>query len=316
VAWTIDDGPRGATTEKMKKEGMGGIAQAVWFIQYYNIRAADWEKLRSIQSAGGEIGIHSFYKDDDHVPWFPKVRAGPFGKKHTNDGMAERMKKLKDFVEKLQQEKLSAKFVRLPGGLVSELENYALQLRASPADAKKIAGAVIGGRSVAAFGERFSQIAADFAQLKATLNELNLMLWGSGDLEVNTDPHAIGMQEWTAETSGAKMRDDNTTSVVDRSSKTAAALKTALAKGKFQGKFEQLIKKMKPGDVRGMVVLAHDTITKPAKYDQDDVRAVKDDRERMEMLCAKEHVILEYRTMSSLFDEVTHKEISTFKVSY
>ena len=89
-----------------------------------------------------------------------------------------------------------------------------------------------------------------------------------------------------------------------------------MAKGQFQGKFEQLIKNMKPGDVRGMVVLAHDTITKPAKGDQDDVRAVKDDRERMEMLCAKEHTILEYRTMSSLFNEVTHKDINTFKVSY
>jgi len=313
VAWSIDDGPRGKVTEKMKKEGMGGIPQATWFIQYHNIKTEDWENMRNIQSAGGEVAIHSFYEDDDHAAWFPKVKGPAYGSLHIEDSMATRMEMLKAFAKKLSDEKIFPKFVRLPGGLVSELENYTTQVGFKTADASAIANAIIGGKDVTSYGAEAEKIAADFAFLKKSLNELNLLLWGSGDLSVNTNPTAIGRQEWTAETSGASGRHDYTTDVVDPSSKTQS--NTKLLGG--HGSFEKLIATLKPGDVRGMVVLTHDTLTqKSGEKGQDDVRAVKEDREHMEKTCAEKAIVLEYHTMSSLFTEVTGKDISTYKAEY
>lgn len=313
VAWSIDDGPRGATTEKMKKEGMGNIPQATWFIQYHNIQKEDWQKLRNIQAAGGEIAIHSFYKDEDHSPWFPEVKGSAYGESlHVKDNMSTRMAMLKTFKGKLNEEKIYPRFVRVPGGLISELQNYASQL-GYISEAKEIAGAVIAGKDVSAYGVKAKQIAADFAFLKKSLNELNLLLWGSGGLSVNPDPTAIGKQEWTTETSGAVGRSDYTTDVVDPYSKTKS--QTNLAGG--HGSFEKLISTMKAGDVRGMVILAHDTTTlKSGAEGQDDVRAVKEDRQYMEKVCAEKAIVLEYHTMSSLFNEVTGKDVAVYKPDY
>ncbi|MGH6872652.1 MAG: eCIS core domain-containing protein [Rhizomicrobium sp.] len=313
VAWTIDDGPRGAVTQKMKDTGLNKIPQATWFIQYSNITAADWQKLRDVETAGGEIGIHSFYKDDDHVPWFPKVQGPAYGKKHVADPMPDRMDQLKAFNTKLTGEKLHPRFTRLPGGLISELSNYAGQLGATGATKNKVAKAVIDGQSTAPFGTAFAQVETDFKLLKSTLNALNLVLWGGGGTSVDTDPGKISSQSWTAETSGAGAREDTTTDVVDPSSKT----KTTSGLPGGHGQFDKLIATMKTGDVKGMVILAHDTFTQPAsKNNQDDIRAVKADREYMEAQCAAQKIQLEYRTMSSLFTQVTGKDITTYKAAY
>lgn len=317
VNWSIDDGPRGATTEKMKKEGMGGIPQATWFIQYNNIKTTeDWDNLRAVQASGGEVAIHSFYKDDDHCPWFPKVKGSAYGFKHIDDPMSTRMTMLEAFKEKLNLEKLYPMFVRLPGGLVSELENYATQLGQS-AKSAEIAKKILAGTDVSTYVPSVQQIADDFALLKTTLNKLNLLLWGSGGDSVNVDPKAIGRQEWTQETSGATGRNDNTTKIVDPTSLTAK-------KGEKGGSFERLIETMKDGDVKGMVILTHDTKNdmpteeekKKGIVKQNDIRAVKDDREHMEKTCLEKGILLEYHTMSSLFTEVTGQDRVTYKADY
>lgn len=316
VSWSIDDGPRGKTTENMKKTGMGGIPQATWFIQYANITKDDWQKLRDIQTNGGEIAIHSFYPDDDHAAWFPKVKGNAYGTKHIDDDMATRMAQLAKFKTKLNEEKIYPMFIRLPGGLISELSNYVTQL-GHTTGAGTIASKIIKGEDVSSYRPKVDQVVADFALLKKTMNELNLMLWGGGGINesksVDPKPESISRQEWTEETSGAKGRYDYTTNKVDPSSKTA--VDQAAKKDVSKGYFESLIATMKDGDVKGMVILTHDTAN-GGEGEQDDVRAVKEDRELMEKTCEEKGILLEYHTMSSLFKEITGHDRATYKPKY
>jgi murein DD-endopeptidase MepM/ murein hydrolase activator NlpD len=309
IAWTVDDGPRRFGPD-MQKTGLGATTKATWFIQY-NLIKENWKKLRDIQANGGEIGIHSFHPTAEHLPWFPNVeKGGVYGQmpKGERSDMAARMTLLAQFKQKLNDELIYPKFVRLPGGLTSELQNYAIHLGYDENKAPEIAKAVIAGSDISAYGAGAKQMASDFALLKKTLTELNLLLWGTGNgMGVSADPAAIGLQEWTSETSGDPGRVDTTTSVVDPKSKTAQDLGAKTAS--FTGDFEKLTDTMKPGDVRGMVILTHESGTP-------DVNAVANDRKKIEDDCKAKGISLEYHTMSSLFGQVTGKDVSTYKVNY
>ena len=92
--------------------------------------------------------------------------------------------------------------------------------------------------------------------------------------------------------------------------------------------FDRIMAKMKDGDLKGMVIIAHDAtdgLTRDKKGNvtgknpkQDDVSAVAADKKYMEDLAAKDgvNVRIEYVTMSDLFTRITGENIATYDVKY
>jgi hypothetical protein len=336
VAWTIDDGPsatRGmmrGTTEVSpgKTSGLKGLTNVTWYIQRKQVEDAKdgYEELLARQNEGGEIAIHSFSKTQNHAAWFGLDNAHnpyhaygtPYAVNSSTDfGTHETniLKDLAEFKSDLSKHQINTHFVRLPGGLTSELYRYGQTLRDSiyklPAnkiivsddDIKKIGDNIIAGSAPtdgitnvnSGHTKIANQVMADYEVFKDKLSALDLMEWSGSD-----DPQIIEKQSWQSETSGDAARNDNTTKKVSDARK---AVQTSA------GVFEKKIDGMKPGDQRSLVVLAHET-TKP------DALAVEEDMAEMERLAKENKIKLEYHTMSSLLYYVTGQDVEKIDVNY
>ena len=314
VAWTIDDGPRGTKTKKMMAEGLGGIKAATWYIQYSNM-ANGWDKkvarLKEVQEQGGEIAIHSFLPNHDHHTWFPIRGSHPAYSTPYADASQDRIiADLTSFKGKLNEAGIRAKFVRLPGGLVSELVFYLKSLGVKN-DRFKLARKIIAGEPLHG-NPAAEKVAQDYNTLKAGLSSLDLALWGGSSnwLDLDTDPGKISSQSWTAESSGVGARNDNATKRIHPTRQGKNKPKDAIFERIVNGKWEA-------GVSKGMVILAHDTTDGTGRNKQlNDVEAVKADRLEMEHVAKQNGIRIEYHTMSSLFNAVTGENIDTYDVNY
>ena len=309
IAWTFDDGP---TAESDDMEQVMGGDRATWYVVRRNImenKEANLKALKAKQDAGGEIAIHSPHPTIDHINWF-KTRgqsAYPYpGYPDIGTAIAD----LRFFKKMLDQEGITPRFVRVPGGMVSELTEYAAALGADHSlkkyDGAKTAAMYLAYKIIA--GDSYSSISkvigdtvthkkahatitADYQALKAALNSMNLLSWG-GD----SDPMKIEAQSWDAESSGTGL-----SNTAEKRSKSAV---DKIAKG---------------GKDRSMVILAHDTRPRP-RYDTKpkalNVAAVEQTKREMERYAMDRKVQIEYHTMSSLFQQVTGKNVDEIEVNY
>jgi peptidoglycan/xylan/chitin deacetylase (PgdA/CDA1 family) len=321
VAWTIDDGPTKYTPDMKKALD---ISPVTWFIVSSNLgkskesRKASLGRLLEIQRAGGEIAIHSMHASENHVMWFPNDTHKSYPSIDT--AMAD----LGQFHKELKDHGVTVKFVRPPGGLVSEMQGYARKLGFHGDDAIAAGYGVIAGDSFddllkgsgksrrrldvlskkpateqAAARNWYQQLHAGLQVMKTNLSTLDLLLWGGSE-----DPNKIANQDWGAETSGVKDRNDTTTGKVTHEGKRRAGYRD-----KDANIFEKIVDSMKDNETRALVVLAHDTTP-------EDTAAVKEDKQEMERYAAKKGVLIQYHTMSSLFEKVTGEKIDRYDVRY
>lgn len=294
IAWTIDDGPQKETQSMLSAKGLGDIKSVTWYVQRNRIRTKDYDLLRSIQKEGGEIAIHSFHPTADHAAWFPIANqgSGAYSFPYAAKTQEEIMQDLASFVKDLKDKGITAKFVRLPGGLFSELKLYAKSLGIK--DSSAVAEKIRKGEDVSGFGDKAKCLERDYRIMKEHLSKLDLILWGGG-----TSATEIKPQSWTAESSGVAARTDNVTSHVSDARK-------GLEKG---GVFERLVAEMKEGATESMVILAHDSNTK-------DVAEVNSDINQIESFASKNGVKIEYYTMSELFKVNTGHDPLIFDLNY
>ncbi len=309
VAWTIDDGPHGVLTDEMKSEGLNGLKQVTWYIQRNKLygKEAAFKKLKAIQDKGGEIAIHSFHPTQDHATWFPVAAKANTSKAYSTpyEGKSENVitKDLGDFNSELKRYGIKVKFVRLPGGLTSELEVYAKTLGLTDAEKiRKIKKSIVAKEDVSSYGKEAIQMQNDFNTLKAKLSELDLLEW-SGTF----DPLIITTNSWQAETSGVKSRDDSTTHKISLGASEPGSKTDPKQAGIYERKLDQMEKENKSS--ASLVILAHDSSTADAK-------AVAEDKKEMERLAEIRGVVIKYETMSSLFKDVTGNDAANYDVKY
>jgi hypothetical protein len=309
VAWTIDDGPQGTNTEAMKTEGLGGLKNVTWYVQRDRIdgKDAEFKKLKALQDGGGEIAIHSFHPSVDHSTWFPvsgsaltekqkKVYGTPYAGQTEDVIMGD----LTSFYKELSNYGIKVKFVRLPGGLTSELSLYAKTLGVQDAETiKTIKKKILANEDVSHDGTAAIQIQKDFQTIKKKLAELDLLEWSG-----TVDPLAIEGQSWQSETSGQAGRADSTTK---KTSKGAQGTTLPGDAGIFENKLNELEAQNRVSG--SLVILTHDNSTA-------DASAVAEDKKEMERLADIRGVTIEYHTMSSLFGKVTGKDASNYDVQY
>lgn len=304
IAWTIDDGPQGSNTEKMKTVGLGGEKNVTWYIQRNKIygKPKMYTDLKTIQDNGGEIAIHSFHPTAEHSTWFPiaeKYNPGAYSTPYEGKKEAVIMADLESFYKELKGYGIRVKFVRLPGGLYSELIAYAKTKGITDKTKNDpIVRAIIAGKDISSFNEpAAAEIKTDFDAMKSKLSDLDLLEW-----QGTTDPNFIGTMSWQSETSGVAARSDNTTKLIAPAAKT-----TVSEAGKFEKKLDSMeAKNEKEGS---LVILAHDSSTA-------DADAVAQDKKEIERLSEIRGVTVENHTMSSLFNAVTKKDINSFDVQY
>ena len=266
LAWTIDDGP---TPHTAAMSTALTPRASTWFIMSNLLgtgaaRTTAMTNLVTRQTAGDEIGVHSFHPTLGHSAWLP-INLGtavPKGYTTTASAMAD----LTSFTTELRGAGLNVHFGRMPGGELSEVKKYILDAggSASTNDA--------AGRALLAGGTHPGApavVATDVALIMSTLRTLNLHLWGGSA----TGPEVTN-QTWEAESSGVASRTDDVVrrfkGVVDR---LAAGTRTT------------------PGS---FVILAHDTSTADVTQAGTNIAA-------METYATSKGVRIEYYTMADLY---------------
>lgn len=298
VAWTFDDGPNKTNTPEMDKAMDGD--RSTWYVVYSNILKDKENYLKALkarQDAGGEIAIHSPHPKIDHMNWFPATR------KATKDGESSKtedakgghygynsvedtMKGLGEFKKLLTKYGIKTKFVRLPGGLVSELAEYARTLgfgKTSGIVAREVIKGKEYSKTYGGSKANYDTIAKDFKTFKTGLNKLGLLAWGGA-----AKPLTIPTQTWEAESSGGKLSNN--------------------APEKMSTLIGSIAKEQKD---RSLVILAHDTSPENVKA-VDKAKAAAENKAKSDS--AK--VLIKYHTMSSLFQQVTGENPETLNVDY
>jgi len=237
-------------------------------------------KLKTIQDNGGEIGIHSFNSDSkmSHAFWFPS--SNPDHHSYTNIDTA--MTALREFYKILTDACLKIKFVRLPGGLISELMKYLDDLGVS--NPNNVAKEIISGKKIEG---KAAQVVADFEKMKTTLSSLGLHLWGG-----SSKASEISNLSWEAETSGVESRADTTTLHV-----SPQRARSSKASKDNPGIFERTVDIVTEEKPRSLVILAHDTTS-------NDIKEVGIDNTKMNEYALSKGVRIEYCTMSQLYEKV------------
>lgn len=318
IAWTFDDGPHQLTNKLSLKLG---IKNVTWFIVKSNmLKGNKWHehiaRYRKYQDMGGEVALHAQHKTIDHILWFPAKKGADYD---CYDSIEIAMAELKIFKEELEKDGIKTKFTRLPGGLISQLADYArhyglvMKTNGKSDNGMKAARAVINGNSfnslgftgssaeIAALKTGFTKIVSDFATFKKSLKAMGVLLWGN-----TKKPSEIVPQSWEAESSGTLRLEDNITRAV-----TLKKLRDKRAGGSYRaGKFERLADRVKVGETtRSFIVLSHDTSD---AY----IEAIVEDKKTMEAYARKKGVKIEYVTMSTLFGRVTGEDAATFEPDY
>lgn len=270
VAWTMDDGPTPATPQ-MKAT----IADrpTTWFIMRNQLGTGTDETrnlndLKDLQAKGHEIAIHSSHPTQAHVAWFPVEVAPAVPKAYAT--VAEAMAHLTEFVKLLKDNGIQPKFVRMPGGEITEVSAYLKDKGVSDAKQRSELGRkILKQESVSAEAAGVQEVAADYNTIRATLDALGLKLWGG-----SAAGPMISAQSWEAESSGSGLADN----VTEQFKKVVDAFGTVKRE-------------------RSLIVLAHDTNEANAKEVAKDVKEMED-------YAAANGVQIQYHTMSSLFQKV------------
>ena len=298
VSWTFDDGPVSATDELREKFK---VNHATFFIVKSNMltKTGGWapniKRYKSWIQQGATVAIHAQHKTIDHIRWFPSLA----GKSYSS--IQEAVKDLKTFQKELNKEGIYPKFVRPPGGLASQLENYASYLGFSNTNA--IRNAIIGGKKFSSLNlpsnqeTKYTKMVEDFAYLKKSLEEMGLFLWSG-----KVNPNQISPQSWEATSSGTSGMDDTVTKHVSLESERKAQHK------KSAGKFERLVQSMKEGETKSLLILAHDT--------EKHIAEALADKATMEKYAAANGVRIEYVNLSELFKKVTGKDADKSSPDY
>jgi hypothetical protein len=304
IALTIDDGPSEQTGNLVTQLG---DLKATWYVQYERCLQsprASFDLLQQIQSQGGEIAIHSFHPTANHAVWFPMHGPSgsyefPYAGKSQSHIMNDSKEGLQGFYDKLVAEGITPRFVRLPGGLVSELTLYAQEK--GIARAEQFARDLIAGKNIDSHGDAGKAIADDFATLKQKLSALNLLLWGGTD-----KPFEILTQSWNAESQPGDSKDNPDHILKGR---------------KFENAVDRLAKQTGPATAP-LVILSHDTSLGYVRELMGNrtaaqgTNARKGDLQRMDEYARAQAVRLEYYTMSQLFQLTTGKDPATLDVQY
>lgn len=277
IAWSLDDGPD-KFAEAMEatlrpKDAIGGRILGTWFVMRDKMEAMGWDKavalLKRKQDEGHEIAIHSMDPDKDrkgrsHVRWFPRnPSADPKQPVYWYESIEAALADLKRFRDDLKKAGINVRFVRLPGGLHTELTNYLEKLGVP--NASGVARDVFEGKPVPAAAQ---PVAEAYATLKRGLADLELSAWGGGK------PNEPDIMGWEAESAPAGSGlTDNVRTRFKRVVDVAAA----------------------DGKPHSLVILAHDTSLASAEKVGADIL-------EMEAYAAKQGVRVEYETMARLHD--------------
>lgn len=281
VAWTMDDGPTKVTNAM--KEKLGNIP-TTWYVMRNQIEEGgkakeNLAKLKKLQENGSEIAIHGLHKTKAHLAWFPSAT------KECYPSIEAALADLDTFNNQLKAAGIKAKFVRLPGGEVSEIANLLSKLGLKDKNKRgQVARKIIKQENVTNDGDAAVQAKHDWDKFIAKISRLGLHNWGGA----GADKPEVSAQSWEAESSGTGLTDDVTSS-------HGGKVKDA---GKDRGKFEQLVDSVQEGHPRSIVVLAHDTAPKD---NQGNITEVGNDIARMESYAKDKKVRIEYYTMSELY---------------
>jgi hypothetical protein len=275
IAWTLDDGPTEFTEGMRERLGERG---GTWFIMRGLLGEGD-ELQRRLQNLfelqdeqHNEIAIHSMNPEHDHGAWFPVEVSEHVPRVYDTTDLA--MQDLTDFAGLLRGAGLTIHFVRLPGGLISEVMAYLGSVDVQESQRRSIADRIIRGEDVTEDEPAARPVHDDYQTLQSTLTTLGLHLWGG---EAGT-PLTTG-QSWEAESSGSGLTDD----VTDRFNRLVHAF----------GRVHR---------PRSLIVLAHDA------NDQANVDEVGRDVQAMETCADDNGVKVEYYTLSDLFRVVRGEE--------
>jgi hypothetical protein len=246
---------------------------ATWFIMSNQLgagtaRANSITQLVNRQTAGDEIGIHSFHPTVAHAAWFP-ISLGqsvPKAYNTTQDAMND----LTAFTGELRGAGLNVHFGRMPGGELSEVKKYVEHEGGAASTSQTAARALLAGTPPPSGTP--AVVTTDVALVMSTLRTLNLHLWGGSATGAE-----VTSNTWEAESSGMPSRTDDVvrrfTGVVD-----------ALANGR----------RTTPGS---FVILAHDTT-------QADVTQAGANITAMEDYAVNKGVRVEYYRMADLYQIV------------
>lgn len=280
IAWSFDDGPdkfaEAMETKMRPKDEIGGRILATWFVMRDKMEAIGWDKavalLKRKQDEGHEIAIHSMDPDKDrkgrsHVRWFPRnPSTDPKKPVYWYESIEAALADLKTFRDDLKKAGINVRFVRLPGGLHTEITNYLEKL--GVANASQVARDIFDGKPVSVDAK---PVAEAYATLKRGLADLGLSAWGGGRAN---EPDIVG---WEAESSpvGSGLTDN------------------------ARAKFEKVVNlAAADGKPHSLVILAHDTSSTSAEK-------VGADIVEMEAYAEKKGVRVEYETMARLH-EIVH----------
>ena len=289
ISWTFDDGPV-PVTDDFREDFE--VEHTTFFIVKSNMlnQTGGWnaniKQYKAWIKQGATVGIHAQHPTIDHIRWFP-------AKKNAYSSIEEAMKDLKTFKKELNKEGIYPKFVRPPGGLASQLENYAKYLDFS--DVTSIRNSIIAGKGFESLSlpktqkDNYNKIAKDYTYLKTSLEQMSLFLWKG-----TVNPNQISPQSWQAASSGKAGMNDNVTKHLSEKNKRKSS------ELKYAGKFERLVDKMKDGETKSLVILAHDTSIHTTE--------VLKDKEVMEKYAKENGVRVEYANLSELFKKVTGKD--------
>lgn len=267
LGWTLDDGPTEFTGSMRQSLGPRG---GTWFIQRSQLgqgdelqrRLTNLVELQNQQQ--NEIAIHSMHPTVNHGSWFPVNVSIHVSKVY--DSIEQAMQHLTDFVGLLRGAGLAIHFVRLPGGLITEMNAYLGSVGVEASRQNSIADQIIRGENISGSAPAALPVQRDYQIMQSTLSQLGLYLWGGGSGSQITQ-----RQSWEAESSGSGLTDDVT--------------------ARFNRLVDAFSNVHRP---RSMIVLAHDNNRVNAEEVARDIRS-------METYAENHGVRVEYYTLSSLF---------------
>ncbi|QNN43963.1 polysaccharide deacetylase family protein [Pedobacter roseus] len=286
IALTFDDGPS-VYTEKLIEELLErSIKNVTWFVSRKQVSKFNYvDKLKALQSLGGEIGIHEIHDSKDNMNWFP-ISSNSY------KTVKSAVEDLKIFLSEMSAHNINLRFVRLPGGEYSEIISYLIAKGCPTHQAHFLTTSVIDGNPLPM---EFSQVKNDYDYLISELNTLGLKIWsgaprgfpllGGGGFFYNS---------WQAECSGINIGRgaDNLTLNQSTARKRAGVIEQNF------GMFEQYLYSVKEfGCERSLIVLAHDTSL-------EDLVKIVSDIDRMQDQAGKNSVELNFLTISELFKKI------------
>ncbi len=267
IAWTVDDGPTKHTNDMVDVFKERGIP-ATWYIQRNNLTKPWLPIYQKLQNAHGhEVAIHGIHQKKDHLSWFPSSKLPSF------ESMDSALEDLGEFYNELKTAGLRVKFIRLPYGLFTEINQRLVMAGAKTGVADK-ARDIIKGQA----GDTgpTQTVAKEFKSLQAEIKKLGLHLWGGA----STDK--VSVQSWEAESAGVGTgRTDNMPQIPKK------MMEVSLPK--------------RPSKTGSLVILCHDT-------SQADVKEVKRDIAEMEAVAKATNTTIKYHTMSSMYKQVVGRE--------